>query len=153
MAKQMVPVIIISACRADASTMENFEATGAMADELSRLGLPYKECDGRWGGRGEVVFVVVCRNQEAERMALRLAGRYGQQCVFALDEQRMASLIYLEDGMGMVPLGKLTSSSQYPGNDVDYTYDEVNDTYYYVRGHSYLAAILNHESESMKEVA
>jgi len=126
----MVPVLIMSAERAEYDAHTNSLRTDALVHDLARLNLSAKPVVGAYQGTREESFVVAVPDETSLVRATALATLFDQEGVLYIDQDRRATLLYLATGE-RVDLGRFRAITRAEAEHADaYTFDPLTDTYY-----------------------
>lgn len=119
------PFIVLSASRAELTPELNAERSALLERQLQARDLSFKRVEGAYKGQREISFLVLTPDSNAEALATRLARRYGQESVLAVDANRAAALLFLrpdvggEDIASIEPIGYWRSAAQAEAESLD----------------------------------
>ena len=94
------PFYILSAERSNISQEFNAARTRQLAEQLTARGLDFAPVTGSYQGATESLFIVLDDADAHGDTLAQLARRYGQESILAVDANRNAELIYINQGIG-----------------------------------------------------
>ena len=124
--------VILSAEQDICTDKTNRHNSQLLENQFKYNGLNYKHLIGSYKGKLEASFLVEYDSQNERRLINSLAGKFNQESVLLLDEDRNAVLYNeSENGLTQIPLGKLKPITPRQAEKLDaWSYCPINDQYY-----------------------